>query len=235
MNRSTRTVGVLLLTLIMVTVEARSSRKLCGKKLINALSIVCMGRGYNWQASSKRSLPVSVDKKASSGIANECCEVGCTFQQLESYCADPSSSITSPAAAEHPVILGPSEIQKQNRKVPARLLGMLGDYRKTIAGNNPGRTEINPSESNLPQTASGLVNLGTAKLKPGLSSFQMAAPLRSRFSMLQSLQSARRFQPARPSLKLKDRLPAWKNRQFFFIRPSDSDTDCQPGDDDCAK
>lgn len=221
---------VLLLTMIIVTVDARSSRKLCGKKLISALSIVCMGRGYNWEASSKRSLPVSVDKKAASGVADECCEVGCSFQQLESYCADPPASTTPPLSAEHPVILGPSEIQKQNRKVPASLLSMLGNYRKTLAGNNPGKSEISPDESNVPQAASGLVNLGTAKLKPMPSSFQMAAPLRSRFSLLQS---ARRFQPARPSLKLKDRLPAWKNRQFFFIRPSESDTECQPGEN-CA-
>lgn len=230
MKKVIKIVAALLLTLIMVTVDARSSRKLCGKKLISALSIVCMGRGYNWQVSSKRSLPLSVDKKSTSGIADECCEVGCTFQQLESYCADPPASTTPPVAAEHPVVLGPSEIQKQNRKVPARLLGMLGDYRKTLAGNNPSRSQISHNEANQSQTASGLVNLGTAKLKPMPSSFQMAAPLRSRFSLLQS---ARRFQQARPSLKLKDRLPAWKNRQFFFIRPSESDTDCQPGDD-CA-
>lgn len=55
----------------------------CSSNLGNALSLVCMGRGYN-EPSDKAYYGYS--DSYSIGAADECCRVGCSYDDLEKYC-----------------------------------------------------------------------------------------------------------------------------------------------------
>lgn len=66
---------------------ASTSVKLCGRALGDIMSRVC--HEYNsppWDVPTVVEQPV-VRRRRRTGIADECCVFGCTFEQLTSYCA----------------------------------------------------------------------------------------------------------------------------------------------------
>ncbi|XP_044001723.1 insulin-like growth factor I [Aphidius gifuensis] len=61
----------------------------CSTNLGNALSLVCMGRGYN-EPSDKSYY--EYNESYSIGAADECCRDGCSYDDLEKYCKPLDSS-----------------------------------------------------------------------------------------------------------------------------------------------
>lgn len=61
---------------------AGGKARYCSKNLSNALSLVCMGRGYNEPSMNNGS------NGESGGVVRECCldSSGCSYYDLEKYC-----------------------------------------------------------------------------------------------------------------------------------------------------
>ncbi|ESO89360.1 hypothetical protein LOTGIDRAFT_154465 [Lottia gigantea] len=91
------------LSLGTITEQAEPER-LCGRNLANALDLVCYDRGFHWEVSkrsdinhpakrrNRRMIDVFIDKRnyhGRRGVVEECCYIGCTYETLESYCAEP--------------------------------------------------------------------------------------------------------------------------------------------------
>ncbi|CAG4964523.1 unnamed protein product [Parnassius apollo] len=76
------------------TDAATSAVKLCGRKLGEIMSRVC--HAYNspsWDVPTVVEQPAAVvRRRRQTGIADECCTYGCTWEQLSEYCAVSANS-----------------------------------------------------------------------------------------------------------------------------------------------
>ncbi|XP_055954771.1 insulin-like growth factor I, adult form [Patella vulgata] len=84
--------------------EQAMPERLCGRNLADALDLVCYDRGFHWEVRKRSGMPVLskrhntmtseiiYGKRSYSnrrGVVEECCYIGCNYDILESYCAQP--------------------------------------------------------------------------------------------------------------------------------------------------
>ncbi|XP_051890959.1 insulin-like growth factor I [Pristis pectinata] len=78
---------MLLLCLITLPQWVVVAENLCGSELVDTLQFVCGDRGFYFDKNSV---------KPSTGIVERCCFKSCDLQLLESYCATPQTSRSTP-------------------------------------------------------------------------------------------------------------------------------------------
>ncbi|XP_047989660.1 uncharacterized protein LOC125228966 isoform X3 [Leguminivora glycinivorella] len=119
------------------------SVKLCGRKLSEIMSRVChVYNSPSWGDPTVVEQP-GMRRKRQAGIADQCCTFGCTWEQLNEYCAISSNSEATlselnahsmeykravqpagaPAAAESPP--APPEVRKQINDSPEPVVGTV--------------------------------------------------------------------------------------------------------------
>ncbi|CAH2092012.1 unnamed protein product [Euphydryas editha] len=104
---------------------ATAAVKLCGRKLGDIMSRVC--HEYNspsWDAPTVVEQPAAVvRRRRRTGIADECCVFGCTWEQLTSYCAISAKSESPLDSMEAHMIADRSAEREAEAVVSPALVG----------------------------------------------------------------------------------------------------------------
>ncbi|CAH0664295.1 unnamed protein product [Chilo suppressalis] len=126
--------------------EARSSAlKFCGRQLGEIMSKVCYA--YNspaWDVPTVVEHGALARRKRQLGIADECCTIGCTWEQLSKYCSVSAYSESPLGMLEAHMIADRSA--EQGARAPPAAVGQAG-YKKGGADTTETRREVGRARS----------------------------------------------------------------------------------------
>ncbi|XP_014665770.1 PREDICTED: insulin-like peptide [Priapulus caudatus] len=206
-NVATAVTSTTLMILIVFSGSTQGDSRLCGKRLTDTLMLVCMGRGFNWQVDVKRSAWPFMEKRGGStdaggqkrahitprGIVDECCKQSCSYDALESYCADRQGGPTATPGIAGLATLGRLSLSGMRRPSLSRtgLTRYTSLGRGIIALPSPmqpadNETSVQPEESTV-NNESNLDNAHASSINTD-----------------------------------PNRITAWKNQKFFFLPPPPS-------------